>query len=200
MILNDLVKGYRIILASQSPRRKMLLEGLDLNFEIIVRNDIDEAYPSDLGMTEIPQFLAKSKSQHYIDLLNEKTILITADTIVWHKNEILGKPRDAEDAYKLVSRLSGSSHKVVTGVCLRSASNIRVFHSISEVVFRGLTHDEIYYYVSKYKPFDKAGAYGIQEWIGYVGIEKIEGSFFNVMGLPVQMLYKELVDFIETKK
>jgi len=199
MILNDLVKGYRIILASQSPRRKMLLEGLDLNFEIIVRNDIDESYPSDLKMTEIPQFLAKSKSQYYMDLLNEKTILITADTIVWHKNEMLGKPRDAEDAYKLVSRLSGSSHTVITGVCLRSASLLRVFHSVSEVIFRRLTHDEIYYYVSKYKPFDKAGAYGIHEWIGYVGIEKIEGSFFNVMGLPVQMLYKELVDFIETK-
>ncbi len=200
MILNNLIKTYRIILASQSPRRKMLLEGLDIDFEIIVRNDIDEAYPSDLGMTEIPEFIAKRKSQYYIDLLKEKTILITADTIVWHKDEMLGKPRTAEGAYKLISRLSGSSHTVVTGVCLRSSSKMKVFHSVSEVVFRRLTHDEIYYYVSKYKPLDKAGAYGIQEWIGYVGIEKIEGSFFNVMGLPVQMLYNELIDFIETKK
>ncbi len=199
MTLNDLANTYRIILASQSPRRKNLLEGLDLNFEVIVRNDIDESYPADLGMVEIPEFLARSKSDHYTDLLDKKTILITADTIVWHKDEVLGKPRDVQEAYDLVSRLSGNKHKVVTGVCLRSSENIRVFHSKSEVVFRRLTHEEIYYYVTKYKPLDKAGAYGIQEWIGYVGIEKIKGSFFNVMGLPVQMLYKELIRFIETK-
>lgn len=196
-MLHDLVKSYKIILASQSPRRKMLLDGLDLNFEVIVRDDIEEAYPSDLNMTEIPEFLAKIKSNHYKDLLKKKTILITADTVVWHKSDILGKPKNTQEAYKLVSRLSGSAHTVITGVCLRSAQHMKIFHSTSEVVFRRLTHDEIYYYVTKYKPLDKAGAYGIQEWIGYVGIEKIEGSFFNVMGLPVQMLYKELNDFIQ---
>lgn len=197
MILSNQIKAYRVILASQSPRRKMLLEGLDIDFEIIVRNGIDESYPLDLAMTEIPEFLAKSKSNYYTDLLSVKTILITADTIVWHRKEMLGKPRDEEDAYRLISRLSGSSHTVVTGVCLRSSSKIKVFHSVSEVAFRRLTHDEIYYYVTKYKPLDKAGAYGIQEWIGYVGIENIKGSFYNVMGLPVQMLYNELLKFTD---
>lgn len=199
-MLNKLSNTHRIILASQSPRRKMLLKGLDIDFKVIVRDNIDEAYPSDLGMIEIPEFLAKIKSDQYTDLLNEKTILITADTIVWHKNEVLGKPNDIQDAYKLVSRLSGSKHTVITGVCLRSLEKMKIFHSVSEVTFRKLTHEEIYYYVTKYKPLDKAGAYGIQEWIGYVGIEKIEGSFFNVMGLPVQMLYSELIEFIVNDK
>ncbi|MGD2034471.1 MAG: Maf family nucleotide pyrophosphatase [Bacteroidales bacterium] len=197
MILHDLVKPYKLILASQSPRRKKLLEGLDLTFEVIVRDGIHESYPVDLDMPGITEFLARRKSDHYTDLLDEKTILITADTIVWHKNKVLGKPANIQEAYKLVSRLSGNKHTVVTGVCLRSAQRTRVFHSISEVVFRKLRHEEIYYYVTRYKPLDKAGAYGIQEWIGYVGIEKIEGSFFNVMGLPVQMVYNELLKFVE---
>jgi len=199
MILNKNIKSYRIILASQSPRRKMLLEGLDLKFDVIVRDCIDESYPSDLGMAEIPEFLAKSKSDHYLDLIDKNTILITADTIVWHNHEILGKPLNVQEAYELISRLSGNKHIVVTGVCLRSLDKMRIFHSISNVTFRKLRHEEIYYYVTHYKPLDKAGAYGIQEWIGYVGIEKIEGSFYNVMGLPVQMLYNELIDFIENQ-
>ena len=199
MILNKNIKSYRIILASQSPRRKMLLEGLDLTFDVIVRNNIDESYPSDLSMTEIPEFLAKSKSDHYLDLIDKNTILITADTIVWHNHEILGKPLNVQEAYELISRLSGNKHTVVTGVCLRSLDKMKIFHSISNVTFRKLRHEEIYYYVTHYKPLDKAGAYGIQEWIGYVGIEKIEGSFYNVMGLPVQMLYNELIDFIENQ-
>ncbi len=199
MILNKNIKSYRIILASQSPRRKMLLEGLDLKFDVIVRDSIDESYPSDLGMAEIPEFLAKSKSDHYLDLIDKNTILITADTIVWHNHEILGKPLNVQEAYELISRLSGNKHTVVTGVCLRSLDKMRIFHSISNVTFRKLRHEEIYYYVTHYKPLDKAGAYGIQEWIGYVGIEKIEGSFYNVMGLPVQMLYNELIDFIENQ-
>ncbi len=197
MILNNRFKPYRIILASQSPRRKMLLEGLDLTFDVIVRDNINESYPSDLSMTEIPEFLAKSKSDHYLDLIDKNTILITADTIVWHNNKILGKPHNVQEAYELISRLSGNKHTVVTGVCLRSFQKMKIFHSLSNVTFRKLRHEEIYYYVTHYKPLDKAGAYGIQEWIGYVGIEKIEGSFYNVMGLPVQMLYNELIDFIE---
>ena len=130
-------------------------------------------------------------------MLDEKTIIITADTIVWLNNEVVGKPVDAADAKKIIHRLSGNSHIVVTGVCLRTAHKVRVFHSISNVHFRNLSLPEIEYYIEKYQPFDKAGAYGIQEWIGYVGIEKIEGSFYNVMGLPVQMLYHELSNFLK---
>ncbi len=196
MLLHDLVKDYRLILASQSPRRKMLFGGLDLPFEIIVREGIDEIYPDDLGMKEIPEFLAKKKSEHYTDLLNDSTILITADTIVWHKNEVIEKPVDVDDAKNIIDRLCGDTHIVVTGVCLRTAQNLKVFHSVSQVYFSELSKQEIAYYIEKYKPFDKAGAYGIQEWIGYIGIEKIEGSFYNVMGLPVQKLYHELAEFI----
>lgn len=192
MILNDRLKDFRIILASQSPRRKMLLAGLDLSFEVLVRKGVEETFPDDLSMTEIPEYLARSKSDHYTDLLDDKTLVITADTIVWHKNEVVGKPRDPNHAMEIISRLSGNTHEVVTGVCIRSENRMKVFHSISKVEFRTLTREEIQYYVHKYQPLDKAGAYGIQEWIGYIGIEKIEGSFYNVMGLPVQTLYHEL--------
>ena len=128
MILNDLIKEYKLILASQSPRRKMLLQGLDLNFEVLVRDNVDESYPKDLSQIEIPEFLAKRKSDYYLDLLKKNTILITADTIVWHNNEVLGKPHDVQEAYDLVSRLSGNKHTVVTGVCLRSSVKKKVFH------------------------------------------------------------------------
>ena len=197
MILKDALNLYRLILASQSPRRKMLLEGLDLDFDIIVREDIDEEFPEDLGKMEIPVYLAEHKSDHYLDLLNQNTILITADTIVWHDNKLVGKPGSLEEAHDILEGLSGSTHEVVTGVCLRSGNSKKLFSSHSRVFFRELTEQEIDYYVSNYRPLDKAGAYGIQEWIGYVGIEKIEGSFYNVMGLPVQMLYTELLDFLK---
>lgn len=197
MLLNDLLKDYRIILASQSPRRKLLLKGLDIKFEVIVREDISEDYPSNLKMNEIPVWLAKSKSDSYTDLLKDKTLVITADTIVWHKGKLLGKPADLDQAEKILSTLSGSMHKVITGVCLRSAEKTHLFYSESKVLFRKLTLEEINYYVARYKPLDKAGAYGIQEWIGYIGIEEIEGSFYNVMGLPVQMLYHELIGFLQ---
>jgi septum formation protein len=174
----------------------MLLEGLDLDFEVLVKNDIDESYPDDLGMKKIPEFLARKKSDHYTDLLDDKTIVITADTLVWLNNKVVGKPVDADDAKRIIGRLSGHTHIVVTGVCLRSVNRTRVFNSVSNVHFRDLSQTEIDYYIEKYKPFDKAGAYGIQEWIGYIGIEKIEGSFYNVMGLPVQMLYHELLEFV----
>lgn len=195
MLLNDHIKDFRLILASQSPRRKMLLEGLDLPFEIVVKDDVDESYPPELSMIEIPEFLARKKSDHYADLLNERTIIITADTIVWHNDEVVGKPVDADNAQTIIKRLSGNTHIVVTGVCLRTTHKIRIFHSVSHVYFRELQQEEIEYYIKKYQPLDKAGAYGIQEWIGYVGIEKIEGSFYNVMGLPVQALYHELGEF-----
>lgn len=197
MLLNDLVKDYRIILASQSPRRKLLMEGLDLEFEVIVRDNIPEIHPPGLEMIEIPVWLARSKSDYYTDLLNDKTLLITADTIVWHNNQLVGKPEDMEDAKRILSLLSGSMHEVVTGVCLRTAKRAHTFYSQSKVLFRRLLNEEIDYYIAAYKPLDKSGAYGIQEWIGYTGIEKIEGSFYNVMGLPVQMLYHELSGFIK---
>lgn len=197
MLLHNRLKEYRLILASQSPRRKMLLEGLDLSFEILVKDDIGEDYPEELDMDEIPEYLAKKKSDHYTDLLDNKTIVITADTIVWFENKLVGKPVDFQDAKHIIERLSGNTHTVVTGVCLRSAEKIKVFHSVSEVHFSELSQTEIDYYIATYQPFDKAGAYGIQEWIGYIGIEKIEGSFYNVMGLPVQMLYHELSEFVK---
>jgi septum formation protein len=181
-MLHEKLKGYRVILASQSPRRKQLLEGLDIKFEVLVRGNIDETTPPGLGKTEI---------------LTDKTIIITADTIVWHRGKELGKPKDAIHAREIVKQLSGSEHEVVTGVCIRSKKKERIFYSLSKVTFRALTDEEIEYYITNYKPFDKAGAYGIQEWIGYAAIEKIEGSFYNVMGLPVQTLYCELQKFIE---
>ncbi|MBN1596916.1 MAG: septum formation protein Maf [Bacteroidales bacterium] len=200
MILNEIAGDYRIILASQSPRRKMLMEGLDIQFEVIVRNNIDENYPDTLTMEEIPVFLADRKSEGYLDLLNSNTIIITADTIVWHNDKVVGKPENTEEAKKILMSLSGSSHIVITGVCIRSEKNKKVFSSISEVLFRKLTSEEISYYAETYKPLDKAGAYGIQEWIGYIGIESIKGSFYNVMGLPVQTLYTELQQFLIHEK
>jgi septum formation protein len=196
MILSQLLKGYRLILASQSPRRKTLLEGLDISFEVIVREGVNEEFPLSLGILEIPEYIARAKSEYYNDLLTNKTIIITADTIVWHNNHVVGKPVDTNDARKILSELSGSMHEVVTGVCIKSAADCKVFNSYSRVFFRRLSDEEINYYVEKYNPLDKAGAYGIQEWIGYAGIEKIEGSFYNVMGLPVQMLYQELMHFV----
>jgi septum formation protein len=198
MILSKQLTDYRIVLASQSPRRKTLLEGLDIDFEIIVRPDIEEEFPASMELNEVPSFLAFHKSNNYIDLLDERTIVITADTVVILNNNILGKPVDEKDAKDIISQLSGKMHEVVTGVCIRSKNKIKEFSVVSKVWFRKLSEEEIDYYVTNYKPMDKAGAYGIQEWIGYAGIERIEGSFYNVMGLPVMTLYCELIDFIKS--
>lgn len=200
-MLHNQLKKYRLILASQSPRRKMLLEGLDFDFEVLVRDGIEENIPEGLSKTEIPVYLAEYKSEAYNDLLaDDKTLLITADTIVWHNNRELGKPKNYEHAVELLSELSGSKHEVVTGVCIKTKRQCKKFYSLSSVWFRALTEDEIHYYLKKYEPFDKAGSYGIQEWLGYAAIEKIDGSFYNVMGLPVQTLYTELKHFIEKDK
>lgn len=196
MVLHKELEEYKIILASQSPRRKMLLEGLDINFEVVVREGIDETVPEGLSKEEIPVFLAEHKSNSYTDLLSPEVILITSDTIVWHKNRELGKPADYNQAFEILEELSGNQHEVLTGVCIRSKGQMVKFHAISKVWIRELSKEEIEYYLKKYKPYDKAGAYGIQEWIGYAGIEKIEGSFYNVMGLPVQVLYNELLNFV----
>ena len=189
------IQNYHIILGSNSPRRRELLAGLDLDFEVKVIPGLEEHYPTTLQPEEIPVFLAKQKAAAYIPTLPEKTLLITADTIVWNRNEVIGKPKNREDAIQMLQSLSGHEHHVVTGVCLTTTEKQKAFSVISAVKFATLTNEEIGYYVDKYQPFDKAGAYGIQEWIGYVGVESINGSFYNVMGLPVQRLYQELKKF-----
>lgn len=199
-MLKEYLSEYRIILASQSPRRKNLLKGLDLDFEVVVRPDIEENYPAHMDKIEIPEYLAEQKSDAYLDLLTHNTVIITADTIVWHKDHVLGKPTDFYDAFRILSELSGSMHEVVTGVCLRTKNKKRIFSALSKVWFRPLDDKEIRYYLNNYQPYDKAGSYGIQEWIGYAGIDKIEGSFYNVMGLPVQTVYQELMKFIPKAK
>lgn len=200
MVLHEKLKQYDLILASQSPRRKMLMDGLDLKFEVVVRDNIDESVPGGMSKLDIPEYLAKFKSDAYVDLLRKNTIIITADTIVWINDHQLGKPKSYDDAESILNELSGNVHEVITGVCLRSKNQLVSFKVISRVCFRKLSKEEIKYYLNTYKPFDKAGAYGIQEWIGYTGIEKIDGSFYNVMGLPVQTLYIELNKFINNEK
>jgi septum formation protein len=186
---------YQIILASNSPRRRELMVGLDIPFEIKTLSGIEESYPDTLQREEIPLFLAKLKAAACQSLIRENTLLITADTIVWLDGEVYGKPENETAAKSMLQALSSRTHEVYTGVCLTSRQKQKSFSAVSKVGFAALSEDEISYYVSKYKPFDKAGAYGIQEWIGYAGIEHLEGSFYNVMGLPVRMLYQALKDF-----
>lgn len=181
----------KIILSSNSPRRKELLAGLDIPFEVKVLSGIDESYPEGLGVEEIPQYIAMEKAAAYD--IAEDEIVITADTVVVLGDAILGKPIDESDAKNMLRALSGNTHRVVTGVCITSADKQRKFSVVSEVTFKVLSDTEINYYVNRYRPFDKAGAYGIQEWIGYVGVTSLKGSYFNVMGLPVQRIYEELI-------
>ncbi|MDO5570781.1 MAG: Maf-like protein [Bacteroidales bacterium] len=187
--------NYKILLASNSPRRRELLEGIDINYNVVTIPDIDESYPKELKGEKIPEYIAKKKADAYLSLLDNGTIIITADTVVILDGVIYGKPKDEQDAINMLLQLSGKTHKVITGVCIRSKEKEVLFSSISSVTFAKLTLDEIKYYVSLYKPFDKAGSYGIQEWIGYIAVERIEGSYFNIMGLPIQKLYTELKKF-----
>ena len=186
--------NYNYILASKSPRRQELLHSLGVNFQILI-SDVDETYPENLTKEEIPVFLAELKSKSLIKNLKENDLLITADTIVWLNGEVIGKPENKEEAVRTLQKLSSREHQVISGVCLTSIHKQKSFFSISNVQFKNLSLPEIEYYVSEYKPFDKAGGYGIQEWIGYIGITHIEGSFYNVMGLPVQQLYTEIQNF-----
>ena len=182
----------RIILASQSPRRKELLKGLDIDF--VTRSaDIDEIYPDSLKAEQIPLYLAEQKANAMLSDLQKDDILITADTIVWINNKAVNKPTDRDDAFKMISNLSGSQHTVYTGVQLTTTEQKISFFSETKVYFSNLDEQEINYYLDTYKPYDKAGAYGIQEWIGYIGIEKIEGSYYNVMGFPLHQVYKNLM-------
>jgi septum formation protein len=202
----------KIILASNSPRRRELLAGLGFDYEVRTLQGLDESYPEGLSMEEIPQYISRKKAAAYT--LSEDELLITADTIVYLDGEVLGKPVDEEDAKQMLRKLSGKTHQVVTGVTLKTPSDSPLkgedtgqevsplggdlegsyfsFSSVSQVTFAQLSEAEIEHYVTKYRPFDKAGAYGIQEWIGYIGVTSIEGSYFNVMGLPVQRLYSEM--------
>lgn len=200
---------YKIILASNSPRRRELLAGLDVNFEVKVLNGIDESYPDDLDAYQVAEFIAQKKAEAYRSLLNEEessaeeSLILTADTVVIApaadeqndqegKGIILGKPKTADDAVRMLKMLSGKTHHVVTGVCLTTKEEQRHFSVTTEVSFKELTDWEVNYYISHYRPFDKAGAYGIQEWIGYIGCTGLNGSYFNVMGLPVQRIYEEM--------
>lgn len=194
MVLENL-KGKRILLASKSPRRHYLLQELGIDFEVVDNFKDDEFYPENMAISEIPVYLAKKKADKYNELLDDASILIAADTIVWCDNKVVNKPGSYDEAYQMLHRLSDNKHTVITGVCLRSAKKETTFTATTDVYFTKLSDNEIKYYLKKFKPFDKAGAYGIQEWIGFIGIEKIEGSYFNVMGLPVQKVYKELKKF-----
>ncbi len=190
-----MLENYDIILASQSPRRQELLKGLDIEFRTLVIDGIDESYPNGLDIEDIVLHIAHNKAKAYDNVISDNTLVITADTIVCMDNEVMGKPSDEAEAVRMIERLSGRTHKVLTGVCIRTAEKESSFVSCTDVHFAEMNSDEIEYYVKKYKPMDKAGAYGIQEWIGYIGVEHISGSYFNVMGLPVQKLYTELKKF-----
>ena len=184
----------RLVLASNSPRRKELLRGLGIDFEVRLIRDIDESYPAALLVSDVAVHISKAKAAAYLDTMAENEVLLTADTVVVCDGQILGKPQDTEDARRMLGLLSGKSHEVITGVTLSTRQWQRSFAVTTVVWFKELTADEIGFYVDSYRPFDKAGAYGIQEWIGYVGVQRIEGSYFNVMGLPVQRIYEELKD------
>ena len=196
MLLHDKLKSYRLILASQSPRRRQLLSDAGIEFTLADRFECDETFPQDMPAEDVAEYLSRLKSEAYPEPLAEGDILLTADTVVIADNRVLGKPSDRAEAIEMISLLSGCDHEVITGCTLRTATRQRSFSVRSKVHFRALDREEIEYYVDCYRPFDKAGAYGIQEWIGYVGIEGIEGSFYNVMGLPVQRLYSILKEFI----
>ncbi len=188
----DNLKNYHIILASNSPRRRELLGGLGLDFEVRTLPGVDESYPDTLEGSQIPLYIAREKAEAYRGLLRENELMITADTIVWLDGRVLGKPRDEAEAVQMLRDMAGRTHEVYTGVCLTTPAHQRSFSAGTRVRFASLSDEEIDYYVSRFHPLDKAGAYGVQEWIGYVGVEHIEGSYFNVMGLPVQRLYQEL--------
>jgi septum formation protein len=191
-MLKQKLKPYNVILASGSPRRQQYFKDLDIDFSIQIK-EVEEIYPKHLKGTEITDFLADLKSKAFTDL-QEEDLLITSDTVVWSEKKALGKPKDAKEAFTMLRALSNKKHQVITSVSIKSASYQKIINDITTVSFKELTDEEIHYYIKNYKPFDKAGGYGIQEWIGFIGIDKIEGSYFNVVGLPVHKLYQELMN------
>ncbi len=190
-MLTEKIKNKKIVLASKSPRRQQLLKELGINFEIRTK-DTEESFDEGLKREDIPLYLCAHKANAFANEIKEDEILITADTIVWVNDTVLNKPENEEDAYRMLKLLSGQMHEVITAVCIKTVDKSVCFHAVTNVYFKALSDEEIAYYLSNYKPYDKAGAYGIQEWIGYIGIEKIEGSYFNVMGFPVKEVYEAL--------
>ena len=188
----DNLKNYKVVLASNSPRRKELLSGLGIDYEVKTLPDIDESFPEGLTEVETATYIARAKADVYRNIMQSDELIITADTIVWLDGEVMGKPVDEEDARRMLRALSGKTHQVITGVCLTTADVQKAFATVTDVTFCSLSEEEIAHYVEIYRPMDKAGSYGIQEWIGFVGVESISGSYFNVMGLPIQRLYTEL--------
>ena len=195
-MLREKLKSYRIILASGSPRRQEFFKDLDIDFEIRLK-EVEEIYPQHLQAEEITNYLAELKAKAFDGELKPNEILVTSDTIVWHKNQCLGKPKDEEDAFRMLQSLSNSTHEVITSVCFKTNSKTEIFHEVTKVTFLELSDEAIRYYLTNYKPFDKAGSYAIQEWIGYVGISRIEGSYTNVVGMPMHLVYQKLMNFIK---
>ena len=195
MLKNQLQK-YKLILASGSPRRQQFFKDLDLDFEIRLK-EIEEIFPPELKAEEITNYLAKLKASAFEGELNENEILITSDTIVWHKGKALGKPKDTQDAFEILKSLSNATHEVITSVCFKTKEETTLIHEITKVTFNALSDESIRYYIENYKPFDKAGSYGVQDWMGYVGVKGIQGCFYNVMGFPVAKFYRELAAFCQ---
>lgn len=194
-MLKEKLKDFNIILASGSPRRQQFFKDLDLDFEIRLK-DVEEIYPNTLKAEEITNYLAELKANAFLGELSEKDILVTSDTIVWHQNKALGKPENYQDAFQMLQSLSGKTHEVITSVCIRTKDKTDTFYEVTKVTFNPLSDEAITYYLNNYKPFDKAGSYGIQEWIGLVAISRIDGSYANVVGMPVDKVYKHLLTFV----
>jgi septum formation protein len=192
-MLKERLKKYNIILASGSPRRQQLLKDLNLDFSIQLK-EIEENFPSNLKGSEITDYLAKLKSTPF-QKLKKNDVLITSDTIVWLHNKAIGKPKSKIEAIEIFNKLSGNMHQVITSVCIKTTQNIKIFNDTTNVFFKTLTDEEINYYIDNFSPYDKAGGYGVQDWIGYIGVEKIEGSFYNVMGFPIHKFYQEMLKF-----
>ena len=193
-MLKNRLKSKNLILASGSPRRQELLKSLGVPFKIRIK-EINEVYPKHLKKSEISDYLAQLKSNAFVEELNPKDLLITSDTIVWYHNMALGKPKSKDDAFQMLQKLSGKTHEVITSVCIKSLQKEDIFNCITKVTIKELSSEEIQFYIDNYNPMDKAGAYGIQDWIGQIGVTKIEGSYFNVMGFPIHKIYSQLLKF-----
>ncbi|TDE53455.1 Maf-like protein [Flavobacterium sp. GT3P67] len=191
-MLKNKLKKYTLILASGSPRRQQFFKDLDLDFEIRLK-EIEEVYPPELKAEQITNYLAELKASAFEGELKSNEILVTSDTIVWHNNKALGKPKDEQDAFEILKSLSNATHEVITSVCFKTNEKVDVLHEVTKVTFNELSDESIRYYLENYKPYDKAGAYGIQEWIGFIGVSKIEGSYANVMGMPTDKVYEYLI-------
>lgn len=194
-MLKEKLKKYKIILASGSPRRQQFFKDLDLDFEIRLK-DVEEVYPPELKAVEITDYLAKLKANAFEGELKENEILVTSDTIVWHQNKALGKPKNAEEAFAMIKSMSNATHEVITSVCFKTIDSSTLLHDITKVTFNDLSEEAILYYIENYKPYDKAGAYGIQEWFGFMAVAKVEGSYTNVMGLPTAKVYEFLTTLV----